>query len=51
MTFSTPLLTDYGSEGYFKGKTGAITLQNIRTAVLNLSFNIFNNKVVFMEID
>ena len=51
MTFSTFLLTDYGSKGYSKGKARAVTPQGARTTILNLSLDIFNNEVTLMEID
>ena len=51
MTFSTPLLTNYSSKGYSKGEARAITPQGARTTTLNLSPNIFNNKVAPIEIN
>ena len=51
MTSSAPPLTNYSSKGYSKGKAGAVTPQGARTAALNLSPNIFNNKVAPIEID
>ena len=51
VTFSAPLLTNHGSKGYSEGEAGAITPQGVRTAVLNFSPNIFNNKVVLIEIN
>ena len=51
ITFSTFLLTNHNSKGYFKGEAGAITPQGTKTATLNLSPNIFNNKIVFIKIN
>jgi hypothetical protein len=51
ITSSAPLLTNHSSKGYSKGEARAITPQGARTAALNLSPNIFNNKVASIEID
>jgi len=50
-TSSAPLLTKYSFKSYTKGKNRAVTRQGARTTALNLSPNIFNNKVVPIEID
>ena len=51
MTSSAPPLTNYSSKGYSKSKGGAITPQDARTAALNYSPNIFNNKVTPIEVN
>jgi len=51
VTFNAPSLTDYSSKGYSKGEDKAITPPGARATTLNLSPDIFNNKVVPLEIN
>ena len=51
MTSSTPPLTKHSFKSYSKDKDRAITLQGIRATTLNLSPNIFNNKIAPIEIN
>ena len=51
MTSSAPPLTKYSFKSYFKGEDKAITPQGTKAIILNLSPNIFNNKVAPIEID
>jgi len=51
MTSNAPSLTNYSFKGYFKGEDRAITPLGAKATTLNLSFNIFDNKAVPLEID
>jgi len=49
--FNAPPLTNYNSKGYFEGKDKAITPLGARATTLNLGPDIFNNKMVPLEIN
>jgi len=51
ITFNTPLLTNYSFKNYSKGEDRAIMPPGAKAITLNFSFNIFNNKVVPLEIN
>jgi len=51
ITSSVPLLIKYSFKSYFKSKGRLITFLGARTTTLNLNLNIFNNKVILIEIN
>jgi len=51
VTSNAPPLTNHSFKSYFKGEDRAITPLGARATTLNFSPNIFDNKVVPLEID
>ena len=51
MTSNALPLTNYSFKGYSKGEDRAITPLGTKATILNFGFDIFDNKVVLLEID
>ena len=51
VTSNAPPLTNYSFKNYFKSENRAITPLSARATTLNFGPDIFNNKVVPLEID